>query len=811
MSFYRDYKIEKYLFKYTSRKKPHFNFIDSTSTHFLNLLKSKMIKKILLSGSFIIFLVPSIFSQSFGGNWNIYTSFREVKGIGIGGNKVWAATSGGMFDFEHPSLSNIQKFTSLDGILSNELTAISVGSDGKVWAGSFDGSISVLNTSDNSWKQITDIKTSTEPSKRVNAFYQYNNLMFFATEFCIVKFSIPQFQFVDQPYIFLGSIPIKSPVYDIIVINDTIWAGTKNGIAYANINTSLPIQSSWKNFTTGNSVLKKNLIHAVGYFDSKVMFGSDSGMVYYENGTLNSYQPLYNGVPLEEPVYRMAVSNGNLYFVTFTNYNGIKSNFRVFRVNSSNINNAELVASGFEVNSLKVASNGDLLVGTSNNGVNVLRNNTNNYVVPNGPFSNLNFNITVDPGKNVWAVSGSLGDWVNRSGIYKYDGANWYNYIYSEFPELGNGCCGWIYTYPDRIGNIWVAGFGNGLLKINGNELTRYTESNSILQQFGGPGFVLINGIDEDNSGNLWVLNNRVQNNFVNFTQGAGYSSPVGNPFDLHGTAMVIDNYNTKWVTLHPVEGNIRGVIYFNEAVSPRGGLLVYSQLGADISQVNSVVVDKNGEVWIATNNGVVIIANPEQVINNPGQPPTTFKMRIIENGISTPLTENVLSIDVDALNNKWLGTISNGVLYVSSDGSTLLNRFNTTNSPLLEDKITSIKADNNSGKVYFGSDKGIVSYQTIAVNPLTECDKITSGPNPFVIPSASLLRIDGLVEESTVKILSVSGTLVAEFETLGGRIANWDGRDLNGNYVASGIYIIAGFNKDGSKVCKGKVAIIRK
>jgi ligand-binding sensor domain-containing protein len=775
-----------------------------------------MLNKIISIAFYVCFMIlvlsAGAFSQTTYNGWNIYTSFREVKGVGVGQNTVWAASSGGLFNFDQNSLTGINKFTTLDGLLSNELTSIIVSSDGKVWSGSFDGSISVLNTGDNTWRQITDIKTSTEPSKRVNAFYQYNNLMFFATEFCIVKFSIPQFQFVDQPYIFLGpSLPIKSPVNDILVVNDTIWAATKNGIAYANINSNLPIQSSWRNYTTINSVLKRNLINSVAYFDSKVIMGTDSGMVYFQNGSLNTYDPLYNGQPLDDGIYRMAVSNGTFYFSTYSYEGTTRGNFRIFRVNQSNINNAELLLSGIEVNSLKVNSIGDLLIGTVSNGVNVYRNNASNNVIPNGPYSNLNFNIAVEQNKNLWAVSGSLGDWVNRSGIYKYDGNNWFNYTFSEFPVMGNGCCGWVFTYPDRIGNVWVAGFGNGLLKINGTDLIRYTDANSILQPLGGPGFVLINGIDEDNSGNLWVLNNRVQNNFINFTQGVGYPTAVGDPFGLHGTFMVIDNFNTKWVTLHPIEGSLRGVVYFNENTSPGGALISYQLLGSDITQVNDIVVDKNGEVWIATNNGVVIIANPEQVINNPGSIPTTFKMRIIENGISTPLTENVLSIDVDALNNKWLGTISNGVIYVSPDGSTLLNRFNQSNSPLLDNKITSIRADKNSGKVYFGSDKGMVSYQTIAVNPLTDCDKISAGPNPFVVPSSSQLRIDGLVEESTVKILSISGTLVAEFETPGGKIANWDGRDLNGNYVASGIYIIAGFNKDGSKVCKGKVAIVRK
>lgn len=768
-----------------------------------------MLKKlVILTALFVIGC--SLYAQNTSGSWNIYTSLREVKGISLANNMVWSASSGGLFSFDAGNLSSVQKYTSLDGLRSNELTAVNAGNDGKIWAGAFDGSISVYDPQTQVWQQITDINSSSEPSKRINAFYEYNNLKFFATEFCIVKFNIPQFQFVDQPYTRFGNLVSPTPVYDIIVISDTIWAATKNGIAYANINNNLPISANWSTFTTANSVLNDNQSNALAYFDNKVFIGTDSGMVYFQGGSLIAFSPFYNGNPLTDPVGKMTVSNGTMYFSAYTNYGGYKGNFRIFKVNSGNINNAELIISGIDANSLEVNSSGDLLIGTVNNGVSVFRNNTNNFVFPNGPYSNLQSCLTVDAGSDLWSVSGSLGDWTGKSGIYRLSENNWHNFTYDVYPVLGNGCCGWVNLYPDRLGNMWVAGWGNGLLKISGNDLTRYDESNSVLQAVGGPGFVLTYGIDEDNSGNLWVLNSFVTNSIVNFTQQTSYPPPVGSTSAFF-TTMVIDNFNTKWMTLHPIEGNVRGLMYFNENTVPTGALIGYNTLGTDVGQVNQVITDLNGEVWVATNNGVIVIPNPEQVINFPGSVPTLFKMRIIENGISTPLTENVLSIAVDALNNKWLGTISDGVLYVSPDGSTLLSRYNSQNSKLIDNKIISITVDNSTGIAYFGSEKGIVSLKTIAVNPLAECDKIIAGPNPFVIPAASSLKIDGLVAESTVKILSISGTLVAEFETPGGRIAEWDGKDLNGNYVSSGIYIIAGFNKDASKVCTGKVAIVRK
>ena len=747
---------------------------------------------------FVVFsvFVSIAYPQSYEG-WSVYTSFKDVRGIGISGDKVWAATTGGMFSFDYGSPSStITKYTILEGLLSNELSTLVVDNSGNIWSGGLDGSVNVFYPSTGITKIIPDILNSTETSKNINNFFQYGNYMFIANEFSIIKYDINRFEFVDQPYIYLGPlVPVKSPVYQTIVKNDTIWAATKYGIAYANINNYLPIQSSWSNYTTVNSVMLKNKTNTVAYFNNNIYFGTDSGMVYHSSSGLNTYAPVYNGLHVTDRVSHMTVSNGNLYFSTYFNSN------RVFKVNVSNLNSAELVYSGLEVNSLKVNSNGDLLVGTTAKGGAVIRNGTSNFVFPNGPNNNLFFYLAVDGNQNLWAASGN-------SGIFKLSGNIWKNYLASDYPVMGGDY--YSQVYPSRYSSVvWASGFGLGLLRIEGDSLYRYDENNSCLQPF-SPGFTLVEGIDEDNTGQLWLINRAAANPILNFSTCEAYPVPT-NPASTTLIFMVIDNYNTKWMTFPTdVTGSERGVAYFNESV-PTGRIIRGTDLGADITNALGIAVDKNGEIWIATDNGVAVIRDPFQVISSPNSIPLIEKMRIIENGISTPLTENVQSICVDALNNKWLGTLSSGAIYVSPDGSTILKQFNTSNSPITDNKISSIATDPKSGKVYFGTQKGLSSYKTIAIEPLTDCDKITAGPNPFVIPNNNQLRIDGLVEGSSIKILSISGTLVAEFDTPGGRIANWDGRDMNGSYVASGIYIIVGYNKDGSKVCTGKVAVVRR
>jgi hypothetical protein len=83
-------------------------------------------------------------------------------------------------------------------------------------------------------------------------------------------------------------------------------------------------------------------------------------------------------------------------------------------------------------------------------------------------------------------------------------------------------------------------------------------------------------------------------------------------------------------------------------------------------------------------------------------------------------------------------------------------------------------------------------------------------GPNPFLIPSASPLMIRNLVEESTIKILRVDGSLVTEFAAQGGGRAFWDGKDSQGRTVGSGIYFVVAYARNGDEVGTGKVAVVR-
>jgi len=75
-------------------------------------------------------------------------------------------------------------------------------------------------------------------------------------------------------------------------------------------------------------------------------------------------------------------------------------------------------------------------------------------------------------------------------------------------------------------------------------------------------------------------------------------------------------------------------------------------------------------------------------------------------------------------------------------------------------------------------------------------------------------LIIDGLVQETDVKIITIDGTFIRYLSYIDGDVvgqqAFWDGKDHRGRYVGSGVCLCMAYTKDGDTTV-GKIAVIRK
>ena len=169
-----------------------------------------------------------------------------------------------------------------------------------------------------------------------------------------------------------------------------------------------------------------------------------------------------------------------------------------------------------------------------------------------------------------------------------------------------------------------------------------------------------------------------------------------------------------------------------------------------------------------------------------------------------------VISIAIDAADRKWLGTKGNGVYLISADNNTQEQHFITSNSGLLSDNIESIAINPESGEVFFGTDKGLCSYMSDAthVNESMSKDNVYAYPNPVRPDYTGLITVTGLSFNADVKITTSNGVLVKEGRSTGGSFT-WDGTDLKGKRVASGIYLVQTATEGGGSGTVCKIAII--
>ena len=121
--------------------------------------------------------------DSYAGKWEIFTDMKDVVAVteSRNSNIVFCASLGGLYTVDVGKGQIINKFTTLNGLISNELTAITTDTLNRVWIGASDGSITIYDIATGKFSYIYDIKNSNESNKSINGFAIYKSFIFVAT------------------------------------------------------------------------------------------------------------------------------------------------------------------------------------------------------------------------------------------------------------------------------------------------------------------------------------------------------------------------------------------------------------------------------------------------------------------------------------------------------------------------------------------------------------------------------------------------------------------------------------------------------
>ena len=442
-------------------------------------------------------------------------------------------------------------------------------------------------------------------------------------------------------------------------------------------------------------------------------------------------------------------------------------------------------------------------------------------VLPDGPASNHFYRLYMHGGK-LYSVAGFWAQ-ENNAGfpgeVHVWNGQNW-----SEFEQPTSQMIGHDYIDllcmdfdPKKEGHVMVGGKGGVYEFQDGKFIKHFGRKNSVLESgVNSDDYTLVTSIKYDTDGNLWLLNSMATSPIVQITKEGEWITyrhqEVDDDYKWNLTGMFISPTNgMMWfVNNYYQHTRLYAYDYRTETLNSVCGPTYINEDDAQVipNNIHSVSEDNDGNVWLSTSIGPLYLT-PTDVQNGRA---TQHK---VPRNDGTDLADYLLTnveircVRADGANRKWIGT-SDGVFLISADCNKLVQHFTTSNSSLLSNIVNDILVDANSNIVYFATDNGLCSYASDATQPAETMDKdnVYAYPNPVTPDYTGDVTIVGLSFDADVKIVTSNGSLVNTGRSTGGTY-RWNGRDLKGKRVASGVYMVETATQNGGKGVVCKIAIV--
>lgn len=382
-----------------------------------------------------------------------------------------------------------------------------------------------------------------------------------------------------------------------------------------------------------------------------------SGIVIYEDNILKPYQPREGTLPSS---IRCLLITDSLMFVG-SNNNGlfILRNETVEKTDFEPISNISIMAivkgadgsiwvgtngngvvrikdgefshytirnglAGNVINALHATPDGRLLIG-STNGLDILREDR---VTPVSLLQNIQVNaITMDSYGSIWAAT--------ERGLARINEAAGTEELFSKsqgLPTLELTSLAF-----DVEGSLWLASSKAGLLRLKDTGIVTYSEST-------GLSLDLVNVIAEGNNGELYIG-----------TDGGDIDVFVNGKLSKLELKHSLDNIGIRDIC---VDGDVLWIGSYNGLLRKRGNQeTLYSiSTGLPAQDIRRILKVKNGDLWLATRaGGVIVFSN--------GKVKSVYNK---ENGLGA---NYVLSIEQDKNGTIYLGTNGGGLTLVDSTG----------------------------------------------------------------------------------------------------------------------------------------------
>ncbi len=709
------------------------------------------------------------------GRWTTFARPYRYTDLLAQGDTIWCGTlESGLLRFLRTD-STFQVITrEPSGLASNHVTALAMDRSERLWVGTEESGVSRLAVDRSTWTLVNQFDGL--PSDSVTVLRAIGDTLWIGTKRGLAIWNGNEIT---------GRLPdgvnpskfANNQVTGIVVAGDLVWVSTLSGVYRSHISTYL---AAWD---TVNAGLASTEVDGLAWDGTSLLAIANKVPYVYDaisdqwldRGGYGYVQRLSDdrGVIL-------ASSTNALLRWSGAGWTGVPTLLASSDCPTSDPSCPGLYAFGLDETGRVSAARND--------GIHVQRGGTEAWAVyaPPGPPSNNLLNVEVD------------GDWTYVStdggGIGRYDGREW------RLWTQDCAACDTVFRYPsrfsttmfrDREGRKWIGSW----------------------------------------SWTLDVMNDRASPPDV--WHPWGFNSPHTWTF-----AAAADSFGGRWLGMDspdfedPTNYPAMGLDYYDET-----GAFVRSYTSATDSlikcnRIHGLTVDKEGVIWVGFSPGGIARFKPDTSAGNTTHAISLFYLRgnsnnkdlfiqalaahgddiwaLTTGGVmrlpravtdldDVPVLEipgqTVIvgghGIDVTADGSAWAAT-SAGVRVFHPDGST--EDFNTLNSSLASDMVRSVRVDPNTGVIWFATTGGLSRYDPFYVPPPVPPPpslEVKLYPNPALVTGAGIaLRLSGNVTGFQGTVYDVTGRRLRDFSGTAGR-PFWDGRDDRGNLARPGVYLV--------------------
>lgn len=723
--------------------------------------------------------------------WSDLFSYNNVLAMKEDNGKIIAATENGLFYYTIGS-GEITKLSKANGLHNIGITAFDYNSQTKTGLiGYSDGSMDVITPQE--IKYIVDIPKATgyNGNKKVNHISITGDKAVISVGYGVSIFDLKKKEFGDSAFFLSGGIYEASN--EATIFGNKIYSVTNTGLKSHEINTTFPVFSTW---TTEVPGAFKNIDA-----ESELVFSSATSAFMYNNGT-----------PTPLPA-----SFANIQDVVITQNNIVVTDNRIYTFGLNGIS-LNAISLGEDCNTATMAG-GKVFGGTVLSGI---KDEGNNTYKPSGPYFNFAYKLNLYDNNQMLVSSGARADIYNfpvenpkKPGFYYFNGTEWIYPSYFNKADVGQVNVLDVVMSPISNNEVFFTNytmFNNGVYKMKYNASSKDFELVKYYNIGGEPYYRRPVGFATDAQSNIFVSIGFTDNGIPSM----GIYDKAADDFTIKkytiassGVQKPVLYENMLWTPL-PRTNNFWVYDYKNATnLSDDTDYLLKESNGIAGEGTLSVAFDKSGDAWIGSDNGLRILPNAASEIKTPS--PTASPIIIEQNGLPEELFRDsqILQIEVDAGDYKWVSVEGGGVYYLSSNGEKTIKHFTKENSPLPTNSITDIKVDKKTGKVYFVTYSGIVTYQGDVADVNSNFGDVLVYPNPVVYSNfKGKVTIKGLAEKTNIRIVDAAGNVVHSAVARGGYY-EWDLNNQRGTRVASGIYFVLMTNEDGSDKATAKIGVV--